>query len=380
MLFRSTSAGSIAAAFAATGAGPEAVQSVAQDPRLAKLYDPDLDVNDGGLLNGQKAYDLFDQKLRELTGIKDRPVTFADLKVPLQLIAAKTYDSAAGANSMTSPSDRTFVFSQETTPDTPVALAMRASMAIPGVFEPVQMVDPSTGQEVHLVDGGTLDNLPMGYSHDGLPTIGASLATRDGGHPADHPNTAKPLPAGNLDSTNLLWNAVNGYTLLKESGADYNDYQDRTQPKANQFMLSVPTWDLKDPSKSDSTLKFGYDPKVDPALDQQSRQVTRDFLRNFLDDMRVPGAKGTNFSADIPKNLNFNVPVDVKGQKYQVSYSGGDSLTATPASGGRPITLKMGQQRIEAMYLDNQAFGDLKNQLAYALADPHSVRPSWLPF
>jgi NTE family protein len=142
----------------------------------------------------------------------------------------------------------------------------------------------------------------------------------------------------------------------------------------------VPTWDLTDPSKSDSLLKFGYDSKVDPTLDAQSRQVTRDFLRNFLDDMRVPGASGTNFTGAVPKNLNFNVPVDVKGQKYQVSYSGGDSLTATPANGGRAITLNMGQKKIEAMYLDNQAFGDLKNQLAYALADPRSVKPSWLPF
>ena len=270
-----TSAGSIAAAFAATGAGPEAVQAVAKDPRLAKLYDLDLDPKDGGLLNGQKAYDLFDQKLRELTGIKDRPVTFADLKVPLQLFAAKMYDSDAGPKSGTTVAERTFVFSQETTPDTPVALAMRASMAIPGVFEPVQMVDPVTGREVHLIDGGTLDNLPMDSQHGSLPTIGASLATRGGGHPDDHPDTGKPLPAGNLDATNLLWNALNGYTLLKDSGADHEDYWDKTHPDAHEFMLAVPTWDLNDPSKKDSMLEFGYDPKVDPALDQQDRKSTR---------------------------------------------------------------------------------------------------------
>ena len=375
-----TSAGSIAAAFAATGAGPAEVQALAQNPELAKLYDPDLDLKDGGVLNGQKAYDLFDKELRRLTGITDRPVTFADLKVPLQLIAAKSYDSAAAPGSGTDPKDRVFVFSQETTPDTPVALAMRASMAIPGVFEPVQMVDPTTGREMHLVDGGTLDNLPMGYNKSSLPTIGASLATRAGGHPADHPNTAKPLPAGNLDATNLLWNAINGYTLLKDSGADFNDYKDKTQPKANQFMLALPTWDLNDPSKSDSTLKFGYDPKVDPALDAQSHQVTRDFLRNFLDDLRVPGAKGTNFQATVPQDIHFDMDVDVKGKRYQVTYSGGDSLTATPDGGGKSIHLSLGRQRIEAMYLDNQAFGDLQGQLAYALSSPKSLKPSWLPF
>ena len=375
-----TSAGSIAAAFVATGASPDQLQALAKDPRLSKLYDWDLDMKDGGVLNGQKAFDLFDQELRKLTGITDRPVTFADLKVPLQLVAAKSYDSAAGPDGMTSTKDRIFVFSQETTPDTPVALAMRASMAIPGVFEPVQMVDPSTGRRMHLVDGGALDNLPMGYNKNDLPVIGAALSGRASGHPSAHHDTTKPLPAGNLDTTNLLWSALNGYSMLKDSASDYNDYMDRTKPKANQFMLSLPTWDLTDPSKGNSTLGFGYDAKVDPALDGQSRQVTRDFLREFLDDMRVPGSRGTNFTAEVPKNLSFDMPVDVKGKRYQVSYAGGDNLVATPADGGKRIELAVGKQRIEAMYLDHQSFGDLQAQLAYTLSNPKSVKPSWLPF
>jgi NTE family protein len=375
-----TSAGSIAAAFAATGAGPEQIQALAKDPRLSNLYDWDLDMKDGGILNGQKAFELVDQELRRLTGITDRPVTFADLKVPLQILAAKNYDSGAGPGGGTTAKDRIFVFSQETTPDTPVALAVRASMAIPGVFEPVQVVDPTTGRRVHLVDGGALDNLPMGYNKNDLPQIGASLYTRATGHPADHHDTTKPLPSGNLDSTNVLWNALNGYTLMKDSASDYLDYMDRTQPKANQFMLSLPTWDLTDPSKGDSTLGFGYDDKVDPALDGQSRQVTRDFLRNFLDDLRVPGSRGTNYTSNVPKDVRFDVPVDVKGKRYQVSYSGGDTLVAKPADGGRPIELAVGKQRIEAMYLDNLAFGDLQSQLAYTMTNPRSVKPSWLPF
>ncbi|HZH13475.1 MAG TPA: hypothetical protein VE057_03835 [Archangium sp.] len=235
-------------------------------------------------------------------------------------------------------------------------------------------------KKVHLVDGGALDNLPMGYNKNGLPAIGASLYTRATGHPADHHNTTKPLPAGNLDSTNVLWNALNGYTLMKDSASDYNDYMDRTKPQANQFMLTLPTWDLTDPSKGDSTLKFGYDNKVDPALDGQSRQVTRNFLRDFLDDLRVPGSRGTNYKAEVPKDLRFDVPVEVKGKQYQVSYAGGDTLVATPAGGGKRIELAVGKQRIEAMYLDNVAFGDLQNQLAYTLTNPRSVKPSWLPF
>ncbi len=375
-----TSAGSIAAAFAATGAGPKEIQALARDPRLSKLYDPDLDMKDGGILNGQKAFDLVDQELRRLTGITDRPVTFADLKVPLQILAAKAHDSGAGPEGMTTAKDRIFVFSQETTPDTPVALAVRASMAIPGVFEPVQVVDPTTGRQMHLTDGGALDNLPMGYNKNGLPAIGASLYSRATGHPADHKDTTKPLPGGNLDTTNVLWSALNGYTMLKDSASDFNDYMDRTQPKSNQFMLTLPTWDLNDPSKGNSTLMFGYDPKVDPALDGQSRQVTRDFLRNFLDDLRVPGSKGTNFTAQVPANLRFDMPVEAKGKQYQVSYAGGDNLLVTPKDGGKPLTLAVGKQRIEAMYLDHQAFGDLSSQLAYTLTNPKASKPSWLPF
>ncbi|HEX8436130.1 patatin-like phospholipase family protein [Archangium sp.] len=375
-----TSAGSIAAAFAATGAGPAEIQALAKDPRLKDLYDWDLDMKDGGILNGQKAFDLVDQELRRLTGITDRPVTFADLKVPLQLITAKAYDSAAGPDGGTSAKDRIFVFSQETTPDTPVALAVRASMAIPGVFEPVQVVDPATGRRMHLVDGGALDNLPMGYNKNDLPQIGASLYSRATGHPASHQDTTKPLPSGNLDSTNVLWNALNGYTLMKDSASDYTDYIDRTQPKANQYMLSLPTWDLTDPTKADSTLSFGYDEKVDPALDGQSRQVTRDFLRNFLDDLRVPGSRGTNYSAQVPQDVHFDLPVVAKGKQYQVSYAGGDNLIVTARDGGHRSVLPVGKQRIEAMYLDHQAFGDLSAQLAHTITNPRSVKPSWLPF
>jgi NTE family protein len=374
-----TSAGSIAAAFAATGASPKQIDDIAKDPRLQKLYDFDLDFKDGGLLNGQAAYDLFDAKLRELTGIKDRPVTFADLKVPLQLVAAKSYDSAS-PNGFPTTKDRIFVFSQETTPDTPVALAMRASMAIPGVFEPVQMVDPTTGRSIHLTDGGSLDNLPMGYAKNNLPQIGAALISPDSNHPSNGVGTAKPLPTGQLDSTNVLWNAINGYTFLKDNATGAADFRDRTNPGANQFMLSLPTWNLNNPKEGDSTLGFGYDPKVDPILDGQTRDVTRNFLRNFLDDLRVPGSRGANVTTDVPKDLHFQEQVTVNGQNYQVSYNGGDNLVAVNTATGKKSDLKLGQKKIEAMYLDHLSFGDLKAQLAYALSNPKSVKPDWLPF
>ncbi|MCE9671546.1 patatin-like phospholipase family protein [Myxococcus stipitatus] len=374
-----TSAGSIAAAFAATGATPKQIEDVAKDPRLGQLYDFDLDMKDGGILDGQAAYDLFDQKLRELTGIKDRPVTFADLKVPLQLVAAKAYDSALGPEGFKNNKDRIFVFSQETTPDTPVALAMRASMAIPGVFEPVQMVDPVTGRQMHLVDGGTLDNLPMGYAKNDLPQIGASLYSRGGAHPSNGQAQPKQLPTGQLDTDDVLWNGFNGLSMLFENATEAQDWRDKTQPGANQYMLALPTWNLDNPKQSNSVLGFGYDDKVDPTLDKQSRQVTQDFLREFLDDMQKPGSRGTNLTTKVPADLKFDLPVDIWGEKFQVTYNGGDTVVATAANGKRH-EVKLGREKIESIWLDNQTFHDMPAQLSHALSDVRSVRPSWFPF
>ncbi|MBZ4398544.1 patatin-like phospholipase family protein [Myxococcus sp. MISCRS1] len=374
-----TSAGSIAAAFAATGATPQQIEDVAKDPRLGQLYDFDLDLNDGGLLDGQAAFDLFDQKLRELTGITDRPVTFADLKIPLQLVAAKAYDSAVPDGGFKSAQDRIFVFSQETTPDTPVALAMRASMAIPGVFDPVQVVDPVTGRQMHLVDGGTLDNLPMGYAKNDLPQIGASLQSRGGTHPSNGTAQPKPLPTGQLDTDDALWNGFNGYAMLKDNATEAQDWRDKAKPGANQFMLAVPTWNLDDPKQGNSVLGFGYDAKVDPKLDTQTRQVTRDFLREFMDDMKVPGSRGTNLVTQVPKDLKFSEDVQIWGEKFQVTYSGGDTVVATAANGKRH-EVRLGQKQIEALWLDGQTFKDFDAQLSHVLSDVRSVRPSWLPF
>ena len=245
--------------------------------------------------------------LREITGIKDRPVTFADLKIPLQILSTKMYDSDSH-DPMTTVDSRKFVFSQETTPNTPVALAVRASASIPGVFDPVQMVDPMTGRQLMLTDGGVIDNLPMGLGHSKLPVVGVSLEEEDQNHPKDGTNTAspKPLPSGNIDVGNIFVNAYYGKKMNDDAAGGADDFRDRSQPKPGQFMFGVPTWNLDDPTQGDSTLKFGYDPKLDPILDRQNTQTTRSFLRNYLDDMARPGASGTNAYTNVPANPSIS--------------------------------------------------------------------------
>lgn len=376
-----SSAGAIAAALAATGADPAELNRFVTNPELNKFFDIDLSPDDGGICDGNVAYQTIDEELRRLTGITDRPVTFADLKVPLHIYATKTSDSApdAGTGDLSKVKNRIFVFSQETTPNTPVALAVRASMAIPGVFDPVEMVDPVSGRRMDLVDGGTIDNLPMEDS-DGLPSVGITLLERDSDHPDATDNKAPrgPIPGGNLDATHIIWNAFNGYAMMKESGGTADDFKDRTQPKAGQFMLSVPVWNLKDPSQADSTLGFGYDSKVDPALDAQTHQVTRDFFKSVLGKLGDPTASASNVTAKLPKKVRFSdVPVTLDGKTYEASYDGGDSVQLTGAD-GTSHGYKLGQQKIEAMYLDNLSFHDLSSQLAYEIGSTSGGWFDWL--
>lgn len=364
-----TSAGAIAAGLVAAGADPGEIDRFMKSGELSKLYDIDLSKDDGGVMDGKKAYDLFDQELRQLTGIKDRPVTFADLKVPLQILATKMSDTnpPPGQEDMTQAKNRVFVFSQETTPNTPVALAMRASMSIPAAFDPVKMVDPASGREVTLVDGGVIDNLPMGYNHDKLPNIGLSLMSRDDNLVSQHTAQQKAMPGGNLDATHILWNALNGYTLLQDAAGGTNDYNDRTKPAPGSFMMGLPTWDLTDPSKADSTMGFGYDSKIDPKMDGQTRSVVQNFMKQFIGDFGKPGASGTNTPNQVPDNLTFSTDVQARGQTFKATYNGGDVVSFT--SGNQKYDVHVGQQKIQAMWLDNVAFGDMSAQLGKSLND-----------
>jgi NTE family protein len=67
--------------------------------------------------------------------------------------------------------------------DLDVALAVRMSMSIPFFFEPVRMVDPLTGREHLIVDGGVLSNFPIWLFDSGgepdWPTFGLLLVEPD---------------------------------------------------------------------------------------------------------------------------------------------------------------------------------------------------------
>ncbi|HVE83799.1 MAG TPA: patatin-like phospholipase family protein [Myxococcales bacterium] len=356
-----TSAGSIGAALIAAGADPKRVAQFMTDPRLQQN------------MNNANAYQTLDSVLRDITGIKDRPVTFADLKMPLQIAATTFSDTQppAGRDDLTQAANRRFIFSQETTPNTPVALAVRASMAIPLVYDPVRMVDPTTGREMHLYDGGILDNLPTDTAPAGQPVVGLSLWDQGTLAPTgDNVARPAPLPAGNIETTTWgsgLRNANTAMDMVRQSARRADDYRDVTQPRPGQFHLGLPTWNLEDPRQRNTVLGFDWDPKVDPELDKQTTAVTRDFFRRFLGDIGDPRKAGTNTSTAAPADRSFERKVAVNGNEYTARYDGKNSLVFSRA--GERHLIRFTPAQAERMLLDHQTFGDMPGQLRHLLRE-----------
>ncbi len=363
-----TSVGAIAAGILAAGADPKQVEEIVRDERIAQFLDLGIGGR-GGIFKGEEAYKFIDETLRKLTGITDRPVTFADLKIPLHIVAAKYSDSNPPAGQdMSKWENRTFVFGPETTPNTPVALAMRASMSIPGIFDPVEMVDPTTGRTIQLTDGGTLNNLPLGYNKDGLPTVALNLQEPNVNHPKYIGNNLPTIPApkGNLFASNTLLNTLYGGLFVAQSGGLGKDYQERTNPPANNFILSVPIWDLQNPKFADDALDFKYDPAIDGQIDLQTRSVTQNFFKQFLGDLSTPGAKGTNIKP-LPENTSFSRQVEFNGQTWTANYDGKSSSVKFTSEDGRERSIFVGKRKLENWVIDDAAFGDLSGRLRLAL-------------
>lgn len=127
-----TSMGGVIAAGYAAGTSPEDLEREAvaatRPARMVGLADPGL--GHGGLIGGQRLMRYFEQ----LLGTR----TFSDLRFPLALVAVDLERREQ------------FVLEQG-----PVALAVRATTAVPGLLTPVEV------RGRRLVDGGVLNNLPV---------------------------------------------------------------------------------------------------------------------------------------------------------------------------------------------------------------------------
>lgn len=136
-LVAGTSMGGIVAAAYASGMGAQAMEQEALKfthlPRLARLLDRKVHPN--ALIGGERLLEYFREKLG---GAK-----FDQLALPLGLLAV---DCDTGAEVALRSGD--------------VATAVRATMAFPGVFAPVEL----DGRL--LIDGGASDNLPVRLARD----------------------------------------------------------------------------------------------------------------------------------------------------------------------------------------------------------------------
>ena len=127
-----TSMGGVIAAGYAAGMSPLDLEREAlaatRKRHLLRLADPSLE--NGGVNRGQRLLAFFKQELGERT--------FSELRLPLALVAVdlNSHQEVVLQNG-------------------PVALALRATTSLPGLFMPVEM------NGWRLVDGGILNNLPV---------------------------------------------------------------------------------------------------------------------------------------------------------------------------------------------------------------------------
>lgn len=109
--------------------------------RLLRLVDISLRLRSSGVLKGQRIYRFMTERLGE-------SLTFADLKMPFAVV---TTDLNSG---------REVILTQGS-----VAAAVRATISVPVIFEPVEF------DQYRLVDGGMLNNVPVDVAHN----LGADL-------------------------------------------------------------------------------------------------------------------------------------------------------------------------------------------------------------
>lgn len=171
--FAGSSAGSIPTGFLACGASPDQIAeyfkidfSKFQDNSFGIMQDIWRLLFKWGWNKGVFFEDWYRGILAELTGVEDPTFRYVYDKFGNELVVT--------ASSLTYQLVK--YFSKDNTPEFSIARAVRASMAIPGIFTPV-----ITKSKEVLVDGGLFENYPITiFDVDGKPnpeTLGLLLVT-----------------------------------------------------------------------------------------------------------------------------------------------------------------------------------------------------------
>lgn len=182
-LLAGTSMGGVIAAVYAAGMDAETIETeslrVCNVRGLLSLVDPALPRS--GFFQGQKIQEFLANHLGQST--------FEDLRVPLVLIAVDL-------NSCQEVRLR----------EGQVVDAVRATVSVPGVFQPVQQ----DGQL--LVDGGLLNNLPADAVRDMGADVVIAVDVAATGHNISHlvrsPHGRRYLPNGLAETVEVLWRSA----------------------------------------------------------------------------------------------------------------------------------------------------------------------------
>ena len=161
-----TSGGSICAAALALGFDSKALYQLSVCSDMSGLLDCGLFtfLRSGALDSGSALLAWLENNVTKGTCLKDA-------KIPIQILATDVRAKTS------------FTFSRDETPDVPLALACRASSAVPLVYAPVIY------QGRFLADGGMVANIPVDRLFaDGTPRIGVDVA--DSGESKTSPLTA----------------------------------------------------------------------------------------------------------------------------------------------------------------------------------------------
>lgn len=126
--------------------------------KLAKLITVAMDTPNYGILKGERFLNWAKDCITKVLGNPD--ATFKDLHdYILSHPNSGLKDIYVTASNITS--DKLEIFSFETVPDMPIALAVRASMSFPAAFEAVRYQIPGRNKEELFVDGGLFENYPL---------------------------------------------------------------------------------------------------------------------------------------------------------------------------------------------------------------------------
>ncbi|MEB3220634.1 MAG: patatin-like phospholipase family protein [Candidatus Sericytochromatia bacterium] len=202
-----TSAGAITATMLAIGAGPEGLMRSVRETDFGSfldigwnlLADANRLLHHYGVAPGQHFAELLGDEVARYTG--DRGTTLGQLRAKAEAHPGRFHDLYIVSSNITR--QRSQVLCADNHPEMPIWLAVRASMSMPFIFEPVRV-----GEEV-FVDGGLSWNYPVDlFDHPEL-----YLAGPRSGHPRSDETLGFSLePKALFESGVRDWSSLPGHT------------------------------------------------------------------------------------------------------------------------------------------------------------------------